>query len=53
MAYRNGDRYQIGLLPQSIEEYVADDDPVRAYDAFVEALDFHELGIEINRHKVG
>ena len=53
MAYRNGDRYQISLLPQSIEEYVADDDPVRAYDAFVEALDFHELGIEINRHKVG
>ena len=53
MAYRNGDRYQIGLLPQSIEEYVAGDDPVRAYDAFVEALDFHELGIEIDRHKVG
>lgn len=53
MAYRSGDRYQIGLLPQSIEEYIAEDDPVRAYDAFVEALDFHELGIEIDRHKVG
>ncbi len=44
MAYRSGDRYQIGLLPHSIEEYVADDDPVRAYDVFVEVLDFHELG---------
>ena len=53
MAYRNGDRCQISLLPRSIEEYVADDDPVRAYDAFVEALDFHEPGIEINRHKAG
>ncbi|MFH1975426.1 MAG: transposase [Pseudomonadota bacterium] len=53
MAYRSGDRYQIGLLPQSIEEYVADNDPVRAYDAFVEALDFHEPGIEIDRNKVG
>ncbi len=53
MAYRSGDRYQIGLLPQSIEEYIAENDPVRAYDAFVEALDFHELGIEIDRHKVG
>jgi len=53
MAYRSGNRYQMGLLPQSIEEYVTDDDPVRAYDAFVEALDFHELGIEIDRHKVG
>lgn len=53
MAYRCGDRQQMSLLPQSIEEYVAEDDPVRAYDAFVEALDFHELGITINPYKVG
>lgn len=53
MAYRCGDRHQMTLLPQSIEEYVAEDDPVRAYDAFVEALDFHELGININPYKVG
>lgn len=53
MAYRYGDRHQMTLLPQSIEEYVAEDDPVRAYDAFVEALDFHELGISINPYKVG
>ncbi len=53
MAYRCGDRYQMSLLPQSIEEYVAEDDPVRAYDAFVDALNFHDLGIEIDRHKVG
>jgi hypothetical protein len=24
----------MGLFPQSVEEYVAADDPVRAYDAF-------------------
>ena len=53
MAYRYGHRYQIGLLPQSIEQYVAEDDPVRAYDAFVEALNFNELGIDINPNKVG
>ena len=53
MAYRYGNRHQMVLLPQSIEEYVAEDDPVRAYDAFVEALDFNELGIDINPHKVG
>lgn len=53
MAYRCGDRYQMSLLPQSIDEYVAEDDPVRAYDAFVDALNFHDLGIEIDRHKVG
>jgi len=53
MAYRYGNRYQMALLPQSIEEYVQKDDPVRAYDAFVEALNFNELGIEINPCKVG
>jgi len=53
MAYRTGNRYQLTMLPQSIEEFVSPDDPVRAYDAFVEALDFNQLGIEIDRHKVG
>ena len=53
MAYRYGNRYQMSLLPQSIEEYVSEDDPVRAYDAFVDALDFDELCIEINPNKVG
>jgi transposase len=53
MAYRYGNRCQMDLLPQSIEEYIAEDDPARAYDAFVEALDFETLGIEINTNKVG
>ena len=53
MAYRYGDRYQMQLLPQSMEEYVAPDDPVRAYDAFVESLDLAELGIIWDEHKVG
>ena len=52
MAYRYGNRCQMALLPQSIEEYVAKDNPVRAYDAFVEALDLSELGIKINPNKV-
>ena len=53
MAYRCGKRYQMDLMPQSIEEYVGSDNPVRAYDIFVEALNFRELGIEINPDKVG
>jgi len=53
MAYRYGDRFQLGLFPRSIEEYVAPSDPVRAYDAFVEALDFNALGIEIDPNQVG
>ena len=53
MAYRYGDRHQMTLFPKGIEEYVGPDDPVRAYDAFVDALDFKKLGIELNPHKVG
>ena len=53
MAYRYGTRYQFGLFPQSIEDYVAPNDPVRAYDAFVEALDFNDLGFQIDPNQVG
>jgi len=53
VAYRYGNRYQFGLFPQSIEDYVGKEDPVRAYDAFVEGLDLAELGIEINPNQVG
>ncbi len=51
MAYRRGERYQMELLPPSIEENVADNDPVRGYAAFAEALTFRDLGTEIDRHK--
>lgn len=53
MAYRYGDRNQMNLFPESIEEYVAPDDPVRAYDAFVETLNLSELGINIDEEKEG
>jgi transposase len=53
MAYRYGDREQFGLFPQSIEDYVTQEDPVRVYDAFVESVDFSELGIELDEHQVG
>ena len=41
------------MLPPTIEEYVGEKDPVRVYDAFVEALDMGELGIEVDENKVG
>jgi transposase len=53
MAYRYGNRGQLGLFPQSIEEYVGKEDPVRAYDAFVESLNFVALRIEIDPEQVG
>jgi transposase len=53
MAYRYGDREQFGLFPQSIEDYVTKEDPVRVYDAFVESVDFSQLGIEFDEGQVG
>jgi len=53
MAYRNGEREQVMMFPRSIEEYVKEDDPVRAYDTFVEVLNFSELGISFNDAAVG
>ena len=40
------DRTQITLLPPSLEDYVADDNPVRVVDVFVEQLDLSALGFE-------
>lgn len=53
MAYRKGNRTQLELFPSSYEEYIGAEDPVRAYDAFVDALDEKQLGLEIDPRKVG
>jgi transposase len=53
MAYRYGDRDQFGLFPSSVEEYVSKEDPVRVYDAFVESVEFSELGIDLDERQVG
>ena len=45
MAYELADRMQQILLPPIIDDYVGPQDPVRVYDAFVEALDLKTLGI--------
>jgi transposase len=41
------------MFPSSIEEYVPKDDPVRAYDVFIEKLDLETLGIEFDESKIG
>jgi len=51
--YKPGERKQMKLLPSCIEDYVSTEDPVRVYDAFVDALDFQELGIVIDQYKSG
>lgn len=41
------------FLPPTIDEVVGEDDPVRVYDAFIEALDKDELDLRISFNKVG
>lgn len=47
MAYKIKDRMQPIFLPSTIDDYVGPQDPVRVYDAFVDALDFKALGISL------
>jgi transposase len=53
MALRQGNRGQMQLLPPSIEQYIAEDAPVRVYDAFVDTLDLEKLGIEVDPDREG
>ncbi len=54
MAYISGDRYQLSFFPQSIDEMVSEDDPVRAYDAIIDKI-FEEVkpSINYNEKKAG
>lgn len=54
MAYRSGEsRGQMMVLPPTLDQCVSKDNAVRAYDAFVDALDFNKLGIVLDDRKVG
>lgn len=47
MKYVQGQaREQMTLLPECIEDYIGEDNPVRVIDAFVDGLDLEALGIK-------
>ena len=47
MKYVEGqDRRQMTLLPDCLEDYIGEENPVRVFDAFVDGLDIEELGID-------
>ncbi|HLX15964.1 MAG TPA: IS1182 family transposase [Bradyrhizobium sp.] len=53
-AFKSGDsREQPSLLPPRIEDYVGPDNPVRAIDSFVNALDLAKLGFRHAERGVG
>jgi transposase len=41
------DRGQLSLLPEGLDQWVDDSNPVRVIDAFVAALDLDELGFRM------
>jgi len=38
------DRFQINLLPNTLNDFVSEDNPVRVIDAYVDSLDLEKLG---------
>ena len=40
------DRRQAYLLPESLDDYVAEDNPVRVVEVFIDELDLGALGFE-------
>jgi transposase len=53
MALKTPDRHQITYLPEAIEDYVSQDDPVRAYDAMIDEIGHDVLGLDKQWKKVG
>ncbi len=47
------ERSQTALLPACIDDYVAEDNPARAIDAFVDMLDLAALGFDIEPESTG
>jgi transposase len=41
-----GDRNQVTLLPECLDDYIGEDNPVRVIDVFIEELDLTGLGFE-------
>lgn len=46
-------RQQTALLPECLDDYVDEDNPVRAIDAFVEMLDLAALGFDVEPEATG
>ena len=40
------DRQQVALIPECLDDFIADDNPVRIVDAFVDELNLESLGFE-------
>jgi hypothetical protein len=46
---QEADRQQTTLLPECLDDWVGESNPVRAVDVFVDALELRDLGFETGR----
>lgn len=46
-------RNQVSLLPECLDDYVAEDNPVRVIDVFVDELDLRRLGFAVDPSETG
>ena len=54
MGYIQGaDRNQVILLPDTLDDYVREDNEVRAIDAFIDSLDISSMGFKSEPAKEG
>ena len=47
------DRRQMTLLPECVDDYVGEDSPVRAVDAFIDMLDLGAIGFDVEPEATG
>ena len=40
------ERSQVTLLPECLDDYISEDNPIRVVDVFVDELQLHKLGFE-------
>ena len=45
------DRNQVTLLPECLDDYVGEDNPVRVIDVFIDELDLTALGAGLQDHR--
>jgi transposase len=41
------DRHQIHLLPNTLDDFVDEENPIRVIDAYVDSLNLKELGFQV------
>jgi transposase len=41
------DRYQVNLLPNTLDDFVDEENPVRVIDAYVDSLNLEGLGFQV------